>query len=256
MSIHKTSTIHRDAQICDDVTIGPNSYIGPKVFIDCGATIGPNVVIEGWTRIGKNCKIFSGAVLGGSPQIVNHKVKTSWVHIGEKTEIREFVTINRASEENGITSIGCGVYLMACVHVAHDCKIGDHVIATNFTGLSGHVVIEEKAVIGGYVAMHQFIRIGKMAMVGGMARLAQDVLPFSLVEGNPPRLYGINVVGLRRNKIAPSVRSGLKKAFRFIARSNLNTRQALERIKQEIPESEELKYLCDFIGAAKRGIHK
>jgi len=256
MPIHESSIIHRDAQIADDVTIGPNSYIGPKVLIDCGAILGPNVVIEGWTRIGKNCKISSGAVLGGSPQIVNHKVKTSWVHIGEKTEIREFVTIHRSSEENGITSIGCGVYLMAYVHVAHDCKIGDHVIATNYTGISGHVVIEEKAVIGGHVGIHQFIRIGKMAMVGGMTRLVQDVLPFSLVEGNPPRLYGNNAVGLRKNKIAPSVRSGLKKAFKFITRSNLNTSQALERIKQEIPESEELKYLCDFIGATKRGIHK
>jgi UDP-N-acetylglucosamine acyltransferase len=256
MPIHKNSIIHRDAQISNDVTIGPNSYIGPKVFIDSGAIIGPNVVIEGWTRIGKNCKISSGAVLGGSPQIVDHKEKISWVHIGENTVIREFVSIHRSSEENGITSVGSGAYLMAYSHVAHDCKIGDHVITTNYTGISGHVVIEEKAVIGGHVGIHQFIRIGKMAMVGGMTRLAQDVLPFSLVEGNPPRLYGNNAVGLRKNKIAPSVRSGLKKAFKFIARSNLNTSQALERIKQEIPESEELKYLCDFIEATKRGIHK
>lgn len=256
MPVHKTSLIHQDAQIADDVTIGPYSYIGPNVFIDNHTVIGSSVVIEGWTKLGKNCKVYSGAVLGGIPQIVDFEEKPSWVHIGDRTEIREFVTIHRSSLENGVTSVGRDVYLMAYVHVAHDCQIGNNVIATNYAGISGHVVIEEKAVIGGHVGIHQFIRIGKLAMVGGMTRLTKDVLPFSLIEGNPPKLYGINSIGLRRNKISASVRSSLKKAFKLIYRSNLNTNQALEKIKKDVSESEELKYFVKFIETSKRGIHK
>ena len=256
MPIHKTSIVHSDTQIGENVTIGPHCSIGQYVFIDNNTALGANVVIEGWTKIGKNCRISSGAVLGGLPQIVGFKDIPSWVQIGNNTEIREFVTIHRSSKKNKTTSIGSSVVLMAYVHVAHDCQIGDDLIATNCTGISGHVLIEEKVVIGGHTGIHQFIRIGKLAMVGGMSRLTKDIPPFSLVEGNPPKLYGRNAIGLKRNKISPSVRSDLKKAFRFISRSNLNTGQALDKIKKEIPESEEIKYLLKFIETSKRGIHK
>ena len=256
MPVHNTSIVHRDAQIGNNVSIGPYCYVGQNVFIDDDTVLGPKVVIQGWTKIGKSCRISSGAVLGGPPQIVGFKDIPSWVQIGNNTEIREFVTVHRSSKENGNTSIGNGVYLMAYVHVAHDCQIGDYVIATNYTGISGHVLIEEKVVIGGHAGIHQFIRVGKLAMVGGMSRLTKDVPPFSLVEGNPPQLYGRNSVGLQRNSINPSVRSDLKKAFKFISRSNLNTSQAIDKIKNEIPESEELKYLLNFIETSKRGIHK
>tara|TARA_B100000315_G_scaffold126052_1_gene115836 strand:- start:26435 stop:27205 length:771 start_codon:yes stop_codon:yes gene_type:complete len=256
MSVHRTSIVHQNAQIGENVTIGPHCYIGQNVSIDNDTVLGANVVIEEWTKIGKNCRISSGSVLGGPPQIVGFKDIPSWVQIGNNTEIREFVTIHRSSKENGITSIGSGVFLMAYVHVAHDCQIGDNVIATNYTGISGHVFIEDKVVIGGHAGIHQFIRIGKMAMVGGMSRLTKDVPPFSLVEGNPPKLYGRNAVGLQRSNISLSIRSDLKKAFKFISRSNLNTSQALDKIKNEIPESEEIKYLLKFIETSKRGIHK
>lgn len=256
MSIHKTSIIHPEAHIADDVTIGPFCYIGPKVFIDSYSVIGANVVIESWTKLGKNCEVSSGSVLGGAPQVTDYNEKPSWVHIGDKTQIREFVTIHRSNKENGVTSIGSDVYLMAYAHVAHDCQIGNKVVITNNVGMSGHVIIEDKAVIGGHTAIHQFIRIGKLAMIGGMTRLTKDVLPFSLVGGNPPKLYGINSVGLRRDKKTSSVRKELKKAFKFISRSNLNTSQALDQIRKEIPDNEDLKYLCAFIESSKRGIHK
>lgn len=256
MSIHKTTIIHPETQIAQGVKIGPFCYIGPNVTIDCGTTIGSNVVIEGWTKLGKNCKIHSSAVLGGVPQNLDYIEKASWVHIGDNTEIREFVTIHRSSKENGVTTIGSGVYLMAYTHVAHDCRIGDNVVATNYTGIAGYVTIDEKTVIGGHAGIHQFVHIGKLAMIGGMTRLTKDVLPFSLVEGNPPKLYGINAVGLRRENISPSVRSDLKKAFKFISRSNLNTSQALEKMKKEIPENENLICLCKFIENSKRGIYK
>jgi UDP-N-acetylglucosamine acyltransferase len=256
MPVHKTSIVQRDTQIGKNVTIGPHCYIGQNVCIDNGTVLGANVVIEGWTKIGKNCRISSGAVMGGAPQIIGFKDIPSWVQIGNNTEIREFVSIHRSSKENESTYIGSGVYLMAYVHVAHDCQIGDNVIATNYVGISGHVLIGEKAVIGGHAGIHQFIRIGKLAMVGGMTRLTKDVPPYSLVEGNPPKLYGRNTVGLQRSEISPSVRGDLKKAFKFISRSNLNTSQALDKIKNEIPESEEIKYLLKFIETSKRGIHK
>lgn len=256
MPIHKTSIVHQNAQVGENVTIGPHCCIGSNVFIGNDTVLGASVVIEGWTKIGKKCRISSGAVLGGPPQIVGFKDIPSWVQIGNNTEIREFVTIHRSSRENESTSIGNDVYLMAYVHVAHDCQIRNNVIATNYTGISGHVLIEEKVVIGGHAGIHQFIRVGKLAMVGGMTRLTKDVPPFSLVEGNPPKLYGRNAIGLQRSKISPSIRSDLKKAFKFISRSNLNTSQALDKIKNEIPKSEEIKYLLKFIETSKRGIHK
>lgn len=256
MLVQNTSVIHPDTQIGKNVTIGPHCYIGQNVFIDDNTVLGANVVIEGWTKIGKSCKIFSGAVLGGLPQILGFKDIPSWVHIGDNTEIREFVTIHRSSQEDKCTSIGCGVFLMAYSHVAHDCQVGDSVVVTNYTGFAGHVEVEERAVISAYVAIHQFARIGKLAMVGALSGVSKDVLPFALVNGSPPKLYGTNSVGLRRNNISSSVRKDLKKAFKFISESNLNTSQALDKIKNEIPENEEIKYLIKFIESSKRGIYK
>lgn len=256
MFVHKTSIISPDARVAKNVTIGPNCFIGENVTIDSGTILGANVVIEGWTKIGKNCRVAPGAVLGGIPQIIGFKDVPSWVHIGDNAIIREFVTIHRGSKENNVTSIGNDVFLMAYSHIGHDCQVGDQVIITNSTGISGHVIIEEKVAIGGHTGVHQFIRIGKLAMVGGMSRLTKDVPPFSMVEGNPPKIFGKNTIGLKRNQISASAQSDLKKAFKFISRSGLNTTQAIDKIKDEIQGSEEIKYLIDFIESSERGIHK
>jgi len=248
--------VHPQAKIAPNVVIEPFVNIEKNVIIDEGTWIGSNVTIMEGARIGKNCRIFPGAVISAVPQDLKFDGEETIVKIGNNVTIREFVTINRGTKANNETVIGNNCLLMAYVHVAHDCQIGDNVIATNYVVISGHVLIEEKAVIGGHAGIHQFIRIGKLAMVGGMARLTKDVPPFSLVEGNPPKLYGRNAIGLKRSEISPSVRGDLKKAFKFISRSNLNTSQALDKIKNEIPESEEIKYLLKFIETSKRGIHK
>ena len=236
--------------------MGPFTTIGPNVRIGEGTVVGPNVVIEAGTVIGKSCKIFHGASLGGEPQILNFKDIPTSLEIGGGTVIREYVTIHKSGFENGITKVGDSCLLMAYSHVGHDCEIGNEVVVANSTALSGHVIVEDKAFISGLVGVHQFVRIGRNAMVGGMARVNQDILPFSIVEGNPARLYSANAVGLKRAKFKPDVRAAIKKALNVIAQPELNTKQAVEKITVEIEMFDEIQYLIDFIENSSRGVTK
>lgn len=255
--IHDSGVIHSSANLGKNVSVGPFANIGPNVEIGEGTEIGPQVNIESGTMVGKNCRIFHGASLGGEPQILSfQKEISSSVKIGAGTVIREYVTIHRSGEEGGVTEVGGGCLLMAYCHVAHDCRIGDRVVMVNYTGLPGHIHVEEGAFISGLVGIHQFVRIGKYAMVGGMAAVRKDVLPFSLVEGNPARLVSLNSIGLRRNDFPQQTRSALKKAFKFIQQSDLNTTQAMDKIEAEIEMSEEIRYLFNFIKDSSRGITK
>ncbi len=256
MNIHSSAVIHPDAELAQGVEVGPSTTIGPKARIREGTVIGPNVLIEAGTIIGRNCRIFHGASLGGEPQILNFKNVPATLEIGDETVVREYVTAHRSGFENGVTRVGKGCLLMACSHVGHDCEIGDEVVIVNSTALSGHVMVEDKAFISGLVGIHQFVRIGRHAMVGGMARVNQDVLPFSTVEGNPGRLYSANVVGLKRANFKPDVRAAIKKALKFIAQPELNTMQAVEKISAEIKMFDEIKYLIDFINNSSRGVTK
>ena len=256
MTIHSSSVIHPDAKLAQGVEVGPFTTIGANVRIGEGTIVGPNVLIEPGTIIGKNCKIYHGASLGGEPQILNFKNVPASVEIGDRTEIREYVTIHRSGFENGVTRVGNGCMLMAYSHLGHDCVLGDNVIIVNGTGLSGHVIVEDKAFISGLVGVHQFVRIGRHAMVGGMAGVNQDVMPFSTVEGTPARLLSINAVGLKRANFKPGVRAAIKKAFKFITQPELNTKQAIEKIEGEIEMYDEIKYLIDFIKKSSRGVTK
>jgi UDP-N-acetylglucosamine acyltransferase len=257
MPIHHTAIIDPKAQIGKNVSVGPFSVIGPKVQIGENSTIGSHVQIEGKSVIGKNCEIYQGASLGGNPQILGFDVNiSSSIRIGDRTQIREYVTIHRSGFEDGVTQVGEDCLLMAYTHVAHDCLIGNHVVMVNYTGLPGHIVVEDKAFISGLVGIHQFARIGKYAMVGGMAAVRKDVIPFALVEGNPARLVGLNSVGLRRNDFAPKIRSSIKSAIKMIKDPDLNTSQAAEKIESEIEMVPEIRYLVDFINASSRGITK
>ena len=253
MKSHPTAVIHPDSKIAGDVEIGPYCVIERDVRIESGTRIDAHSVIKRWTEIGKNCRISSSAVLGGLPQDVSFKGHRSFVKVGDNTTIREYVTIHRASKENESTVVGNDCFLMAYSHVGHDCEVGDGVIITNYTGLSGHVIIEDFAVLSGMVGIHQFVRIGKMAMIGGFTRLTEDFPPVFLAEGNPVRVHGINAIGLRRNDVSKEVRNTLKKAYRFLYRSNLNVKQALERIRGEL-ECDEINHLIHFIENSKRGI--
>lgn len=236
--------------------MGPFTTIGPRARIGEGTLVGPNVLIEGDTVIGRNCRIFHGASLGGEPQIKNFQDVPASLEIGDETVIREYVTVHRSGFENGITRVGNGCLLMAYSHVGHDCEIGNEVVIVNSTALSGHVIVEDKAFISGLVGIHQFVRIGQYAMVGGMARVNQDILPFSTVEGNPAKMFSANTIGLKRANFKPDVRSAIKKALSLIANPELNTNQAVETIEAEIEMIDEIQYLINFIKNSSRGVTK
>jgi UDP-N-acetylglucosamine acyltransferase len=255
MSIHETAIIHKKAKIGKGVKIGPFTVIGEHVIIGDNTEIGSHVCLN-WIEIASDCKISQGVISGGSPQALKYKDCPSYIKIGSNNIIREFVTIHRSMMENNATVVGDGNYIMAYAHIAHDCKIGNETIITSYTGLSGHVIVEDKAVIGGAAGIHQFVRIGRLSMIGGMSRVVKDVPPYFLVEGNPAEPRGLNVVGLRRNQIPPDIRDDLKRVFKLLYQSDLNTSQAIENIKKEVAWGEEVKYLVEFIERSQRGVIK
>ena len=254
MPINSNTAIDPSAKIGKEVRIGPFSTVGPRVEIGDRTEIGPNVHIEEGTVVGADCRIFHGASIGGDPQIAGVRDIISSVEIGDKTTIREFVTIHRSAKENEKTTVGRGCLLMAYAHIAHDCVIGDDVVLVNATSLSGHIVVEDRAFISGMIGAHQFVRFGKLSMTGGMSRIVKDILPFSTVEGNPARLIGTNAIGLKRAGIGPSVRSALKKSISLIMHDKLNTTQAIKKIEEEIEMSDEIRYLINFVNQSDRGI--
>ena len=256
MTIHSSSIIDSGAELGAGVSVGPFSIIGRHVQIGKGTVIGPHVLIEANTVIGEGCKIFHGASIGGEPQIMGFEDVSSSVEIGDGTVIREYATIHRSGYKDGVTRIGKNCLLMAYSHLGHDCEIGDQVVIVNGTGLSGHVIVEHQAFISGLVGIHQFVRIGRNSMIGGMAGVNQDVLPFSMVEGTPARLLSVNAVGLKRANFKPNVRAAIKKAFKIIAQSDLNTSQSLEKIRLEVEMHEEINHLLDFIKNSTRGVTK
>lgn len=253
MAIHPTAIVDPKAELAEGVEVGPYALIGPQVVIGEGTVIGPHVVLEGRTTIGKRCRIFAGAVLGGPPQDFKYQGEPSGLVIGDDNLLREYVTIHRATGEGENTQVGNGNMLMAYSHIGHNCQVGNEVQMANQVGISGHVAIEDRVVIGGLVGVHQFVRLGKLAMIGGYSKVAQDAPPFMLVDGRPSKVYGLNVRGLRRAGIPAEVRDSLKQAYRLIYRSNLNVSQAIEQIEATLPNSDELRYLVDFLRNSKHG---
>ena len=244
--IHPTAVISPDADLHPTVRVGPYAVIGEEVKVGPQTTIGAHVVIEGPTEIGSGNRIFPGAVIGLEPQDLKYDGAKSRVKIGNNNQIREYVTINRATELKESTIIGNNNLLMAYVHVAHNCCIADSVIIANSVALAGHVKIESKAVIGGVLGIHQFVRVGQMAMLGGMSRIDRDVPPFMLVEGNPPRVRSLNLVGLKRASIDPSDLAILKKAFRILYRSGKPIKEALAELEL-LTDNEYINKLSLFI---------
>jgi UDP-N-acetylglucosamine acyltransferase len=255
MRIHSTAIVDKKAKLADDVEVGPYAIIGPLVEIGKATRIGPHVVIEGYTTIGENCRIFTGAIVGSIPQDLKYKKDTrSFLKIGNNNTIREYVTMNPGTDEAGVTSIGDGNLFMAYSHVAHDCKVGNSCIVANSGTLAGHVTLEDKIVIGGLAALHQFVRVGKMAIIGGCSKVVQDVPPFSTCDGHPARVYGLNLVGLRRANISREAQLALKKAFKILFYSGLLFKNAIERIDSEVRGFEEVQYLLNFVRDSKRGV--
>ena len=252
--IHPTALVDSDAELAPDVTVGPYSSIGPQVRIGAGSRVAGHAIIERNTLIGEGCSIGVGCVLGGEPQDRKYGGEETWLVVGDETLLRDYCTLNRGTTARGKTSIGRKCYMMTYVHVAHDCIIEDCVVLANAVQLAGHVHIEEFASVGGSTPVHQFVRIGTHAFVGGGSRLPQDVPPYSRAAGNPFRLYGINTIGLTRAGFSPEVRLALKHAYRLLFNSKLTPTQAVNQLRLENPDIAEVMRLVDFVATSERGV--
>ena len=254
--IHDTAIIHPNAKIGDGTSIGPFSIIGEHVKLGSNCRIGSSVLIEGHTVLGENNRVFHGAAIGSIPQDLKYGGALSHVKIGDNNVMREYVTINCATDEGESTLIGNENLLMAYVHVAHNCLLGDHVILANSVNLAGHVIIQDYAIIGGVVPVHQFVTVGAHSFIGGGSRIPKDIPPFVKVAGNPPKIGGINTVGLQRRGFTSEQISQIKQAYKYLYRSDLNVTQALELIEKELPRTPEVMMFVDFINESRRGITK
>jgi len=251
--IHPWAEVHPSVELDPEVSIGPFCVIGPHVQIGRGTTIEPHVVIQPWTTIGRDCRISPQAVLGGPPQDTKFKGERSYLVIGDRTIVREAVTIHRATGEDQVTRVGSDCMIMAYCHIGHNCVIGSGVQMANQVGIAGHVVVEDQVIFGGMIGVHQYVSIGRLAMLGGFSKVVQDVPPFMMVDGRPAEVVQINRTGLVRAGMPPRVRSGLKQAYKLLYRSNLNLSQAIEAIEADVESSEERDYLLAFLSNIRRG---
>jgi len=253
--IHPTAIIDSKADIGSNVEVGPYSIIGANVHIGSGTVIGPHVVIQPHVEIGPDCHIFQYASIGAVPQALKFQGEETYVKIGRGTVIREFATVNRGTGFGGeITEVGEENFLMAYVHIAHDCKTGRNVILANNATLAGHIVIEDFVTVGGLVAIHQFVRIGNYAYIGGKSAVVKDIPPYVIAAGDRAKLHGLNSVGLKRHGFSQETLSSLKKAYRIIFRIGLTLNEAIERVKAEVEQVPEVNDLIQFIKSSERGI--
>jgi UDP-N-acetylglucosamine acyltransferase len=252
--IHPTALIDADAELAGGVVVGPYAVIGPGVRIGARTVVAGHVLIERDTTVGEDCRISHGAVLGTDPQDLKYAGESTRLLVGDRTTIREYATLNRGTAALGFTRVGSDCMLMSYVHVAHDCLIGDHVILSNAVNMAGHVEIGDWAIIGGMTPIHQFVRIGPHAFVGGQSRISKDIPPFVKAAGIPLELYGLNSVGLQRRGFSEEVRRELKRAYRLVLGSNLNTTQAVARARAELRELPEVEAFLGFFEASARGV--
>jgi UDP-N-acetylglucosamine acyltransferase len=256
VQIHGTAIVDERAELGAEVEVGPFSIIGPEVVLGEGCKVSSHVLIDEGTILGRNCRIHHGAVLGTIPQDLKFKGEKTILRMGEDNVVREYATLNRGTVDRGETTIGSRCFFMAYSHVAHDCVIGDDVILANSVNFAGHIQVRDFAIIGGLVAVHQFVQIGEHCMIGGGYRVAKDVCPYALVAGEPLRTAGLNLVGLKRRGFSPETLRVLKRAFKLLFFSNLNTTQALQAIEGEVQPTAEVTKLVEFVRNSERGIVK
>ena len=253
-TIDSHAIVSPKAQLGENVSVGPFSIIEPDVIIGDGTSIASHTLIAHGTRIGKECAIHHGAVLGTIPQDLKFHGEMTTLEIGDHTVIREYATLNRGTHERNKTNVGSHCFLMAYSHIAHDCSIGNHVILANAVNMGGHVQIEDNVVIGGIVAIHQFSHIGCHAMIGGGFRVTKDVPPYVLAGSEPLSFNGLNIIGMKRRNFTQKTIDMVESAYKFIYASQLNVSQAIEKIKSDLPLTEEIKHIVDFNEKSKRGI--
>jgi UDP-N-acetylglucosamine acyltransferase len=256
MKIHPTALVSKKAHLGEDVEVGPFTIIGNTVVIGRGTKIGPAVVIEGNTTVGEGCEIFTGAIIGSRPQDSKYKGEKSYLQIGNGNIIREYCTFNPGTTEESKTVVGDNNLFMAYCHVAHDCQVGSYNVIANNGTLAGHVTIEDKAVIGGVVAVHQIVRVGTLSIIGGCSKVVQDIPPYSTCDGHPARVYGLNLVGLRRNSIPKDRIENLDRAFKILFGSGLTKQHAIERAETELKLGPEVLSLLEFVRTSQRGISR
>jgi UDP-N-acetylglucosamine acyltransferase len=257
--IHPTAIIEAGAELDDSVTIGPYAVIGPEVRIAAGTTVGPHTVIEGRATIGRDNRIFQFASIGAISQDMSYRGEPAALEIGDRNTIREFCTLNMGTaKEDGVTRVGSDNWIMAYVHIAHDCRVGNHIVMANNATLAGHVHIGDWAVIGGLTGVHQFVHIGAHAMIGFQGHVAQDVPPFMTADGNPLALRAVNLTGLRRRGFSNDRLGVIRQMHKLIYRDSLPLEQAVAAIgalRGTQPEADaDIGAMLDFLAAAQRGI--
>jgi len=252
--IHSTAIIHPKAQIGADCEIGPYCVIGEHVTLGDRNKLYSHVVIDGHTQLGKGNEIFPFVSVGLKTQDLKWNGGTTYLRIGDENVFREGVTIHSATSDGDSTVVGDKNVLLSNVHIAHDCQLANGIIMSSFAGLAGHVVVEDHVVLGGYVAVHQFCRLGRLSMVGGCSKLRQDLAPFMLADGSPAETKTFNKVGLERNGVSEATINTIKQAYKILFREGLTKTNALAKIETELPASPELQHLIEFVRNSERGV--
>lgn len=252
--IHPSSIVSKDARIGDGAWIGPFCIIGSDVEIGEGTRLEAYVRVLEHVRIGNRCRIFEHAVLGGEPQDFGFKGERSFVRIGDDVTLRENVTVHRGSGEGSITSIGSGTWMMAGAHAGHNAEVGESCVLANGVGLSGYSSVGDGSVLGGFSGLHQFARVGRFCMIGGLTKVVKDIPPFTLSDGHPARIHGLNVIGLRRKGFSQEQRMAVKRVYREIFRSGSLVKEALNRVRESSPQDPHIIEILDFFSSSKRGV--
>ena len=253
--IHNTAIVAPKAKLGKGVSIGPYSVLNGNVTLGDNCQVGSHCVVTGHTTIGKHCQFFTGAVIGSMPQDKKYNDHEKvFLIIGDHNIFREYTTVNPGTGEGGKTTIGHHNLFMAYSHVAHDCVIGNNCVMANNGTLAGHVTLEDFAVVGGLTAVHQFVRLGELSIVGGCSKVVQDIPPFSMCDGHPAKVFNINPVGLKRAKFSPATMNSLRKAFKILFHSGLTKSHAVQKIEKELAPCPRLKHLIEFIKTSKRGL--
>ncbi len=254
-SIHPTAIVHPNARLAQGVQVGPYSIIGEHVSIGEGTVVGPHVVIEGHTTIGRDNRIFQFASLGSQPQDLKFHGEPSTLEIGDRNQIREYVTMNPGTEGGGmLTRVGSDNLLMVSVHIAHDCIVGNRNVFANLATLAGHVIVDDEVILGGACGVHQFVRVGRGAMLAGAAMVNMDVAPYCMAQGDRATLRGLNVVGMRRRGGTVEDVRAMKQAYRIAFREGLLLKDAIERIRAELGANAYVERFVAFLAESERGV--
>jgi UDP-N-acetylglucosamine acyltransferase len=254
--IHATAIVHPNAQIARKAEIGPYCIVGENVTIGARSVLQAHVVVNGWSEVGEDCQIFPFATVGAASQDRKYTGERAFTKIGDRTVLREYVSIQRATGQDEVTSVGEDCLLLAYVHVAHNCVIGNFVTMSNLAQLAGHVEVGDYATIGGQAGVHQFTRIGRYAMIGGASKLTKDVPPFFLIEGNPAQPYGLNSVGLRRAGFSVDERNEIKRFYKHLYNPKMNVTQAIETMRAEVTTDPGREIIAFLETPSERGVLK